>query len=120
MEEFRFKGWKVYEDAQCLFSDVLKITKNLPPQYRFNLADQLKRSSLSIVLNIAEGSGKASDAELARFLNIAIGSVYETVAGLDTLCRNNLLGPESQKALEIRLLAIARQLGGLKKKASAR
>lgn len=44
---------------------------------------QMRRASLSVVLNIAEGAGKKSDKDFNRFVTISIGSVYEVVACLD-------------------------------------
>ncbi len=115
MKKFRFLDWPVYKDAQRLFSAVLKITKKLPREFRFELGSQVVRSSFSVVLNIAEGSGKISDKELNRFFDIALGSAYETVAGVDTLRLEGLANEE--EFLEVRNLAgkISDQLGGFKK-----
>lgn len=115
MKKFRFLDWPVYRDAQRLFSAALKITKKLPREFRFELGSQVVRSSFSVILNIAEGSGKISDRELNRFFDIALGSAYETVAGIDTLRLEGLVSEE--EFLEVRDLAskISDQLGGFKK-----
>lgn len=118
MEQFRFLKWKVYSDAQKLFSEVILITRSLPQQYLFDIGSQLNRSGLSIILNIAEGSGKKSDKELSRFLDIALGSAYETLACLDTLRRNHLLNEGRYADLTKSITEICRQIGGLKKSAS--
>ncbi len=65
-----------------LVEEVYKLVKLLPSDERFALIDQLKRSSTSIVLNIAEGSIGLGDVGFKRFLKIALRSHYETVAGL--------------------------------------
>ena len=70
MKQFRFREWEVYKDAQKLLSRIITLTKSLPREYRFELGSQLNRSGLSIVLNIAEGSGKESDKELNKYLDI--------------------------------------------------
>ena len=67
MDKFRFLNWKVYKDSRELFSFVLKIVKKLPKEFRFELGSQIIRSAFSVTLNIAEGSGKASDKELNHF-----------------------------------------------------
>jgi four helix bundle protein len=82
---FRFLSWKVYRDAQRIFLEILKIVRRLPADIRYSLGSQLIRSALSIILNIAEGSGRGTDKELNRFFNIAIGSINEIIAALDTL-----------------------------------
>ena len=81
----------MYKDAQDLFSFVLKVVDKLPKKYRYELGSQIIRSCFSIILNIAEGSGKITDAELNRFLDIALGSAYETLAATDTFRKNNLI-----------------------------
>lgn len=115
MEEFRFKKWKVYDDSQALFSEILSIAQKLPSEHRFTLGTQILRSSSSIILNIAEGSGKSSEGDFVRFLNIALGSAYETSANLDILARNGLLQLECQGSLDSKIAGICRQLGGLKR-----
>ena len=83
MRQLRFLDWKVYRDARRFFVLILSIAKSLPREYRFEIASQLIRAGLSVLLNIAEGSGKHSDAELNRFFDIALGSLFEAVAAVD-------------------------------------
>jgi len=79
---YRFEKLRVYHDAMELVADIYKIVKQLPTDERFALCDQLKRSSTSVVLNIAEGTGGLGDKEFKSFLRNALKSLYETVAGL--------------------------------------
>lgn len=79
---YRFEKLRVYQNAMLLVEDIYEIVKLLPNEEKFALIDQLKRSTTSIVLNIAEGSGCLGDTEFKRFLKIALRSLYETVAGL--------------------------------------
>lgn len=116
MNKFRFLDWEVYGDAQELFSQVLGTISHLPKEYRFEFGSQIVRSSLSVVLNIAEGSGKSSDKELNRFIDIAFGSLYETLACADTLKRNNLLRQHEFEEVFQKVDHISNQLGGFKKK----
>lgn len=110
---FRFLDWKVYQDAQIVFWDSRKFVGTLPKEYRYDIGSQIIRSALSVVLNIAEGSGKRSAKEVNRFLDIAIGSLYEIRAALDTLQKDpetNMVVPEN---VFPRIDEIRRQLGGL-------
>lgn len=116
MDKFRFSKWPVYQDSQKLLSFVLEIVKKLPKEYRFELGSQIIRSSFSIVLNIAEGSGKGSDKELNHFFNIAHGSVYETLAGIDVFRYNKLITEEKFEVVRKMLRSIGDQLGGFQKK----
>ena len=65
MEIFRFLQFKVYQDSKKYFKKILIISERIK-NYAFK--DQIRRASLSIILNIAEGSSKKSDIEFARFL----------------------------------------------------
>ncbi|MBI2028238.1 MAG: four helix bundle protein [Candidatus Levybacteria bacterium] len=79
---YRFEKLRVYHNALNLVEEIYKICKYLPNDEKFALIDQLKRSSTSIVLNIAEGTGALGDIEFKSFLRNALKSLYETVAGL--------------------------------------
>lgn len=106
----------MYSDAQALFSEVRKICKSLPQEHKFSLGDQLSRSSLSVILNIAEGSGKKSDKELGRYLDISLGSLYENLAAMDTLRRNGLLEEVKFAKLRDTISHICTQIGAFKRK----
>src|SRR3989344_2431805 len=90
MDKFRFLNWEVYKNSKQLLTFILKLVKKLPREYRFELGSQIIRSAFSIILNVSEGSGKTSDKELNRYIEIALGSLYETLAGVDTLKNNGL------------------------------
>lgn len=76
------KNLKAWRDGIDLVKDIYAITRGFPKEERYEIASQLRRSVLSIPLNIAEGAARTSPKEFVRFLDIAIGSIAE----LDTLC----------------------------------
>jgi len=65
-----------------LVKEIYNLIGTLPKEERYCLSDQLRRSSISIVLNIAEGTGGLGDTEFRSFLRNALKSLYETIAGL--------------------------------------
>jgi len=73
-----FRELKVWQKAHVCTLAVYKATGSFPPDERFGLTSQIRRSCGSIGANIAEGCGRGSDADLARFLQIAMGSASET------------------------------------------
>lgn len=116
MKQFNFLDWPVYRDSQDLVMFLLKLVKKLPKEHRFELSSQLIRSGTSIILNIAEGSGKSSKNDFSKFLDISLGSLYETVANVDILRRNNLASDNDFGIVKEKASNIANQLGGFKKK----
>lgn len=79
---YNFENLRVYQHSMDLVKSIYLLTKKFPKEEQFVLVDQLKRSSISIVLNIAEGRGSSGDKEFSRFLTISLKSLYETVANL--------------------------------------
>src|SRR2546421_11971178 len=75
--------------------------------------DQLDRASTSIPLNIAEGNGKFSYADRARFLEIARGSALECAAALDGLVARKLAGLEQIESTKENLIRIVQMLMGV-------
>ncbi len=66
---------------------VYKITTKFPHREEYGLISQIRRASIPIALNIAEGSGTNSDKDFGRFLNIALRSVYEVICGIEISLR---------------------------------
>lgn len=66
--------WRV---ARQLASDCYLMTRSMPPDERFGLTAQIRRSSVSIASNIAEGAGRATAADFRRFARVAAGSACE-------------------------------------------
>ena len=69
-----FRELNVWEKAHQLTIKVYHSTDTLPREEMYSLTSQMRRSCASIPINIAEGCGRYSDAELARFLEISMGS----------------------------------------------
>jgi len=72
-----FRDLVVWQKAHQFVLAVYRLTESFPDRENFGLSHQLRRAAVSIPANIAEGFGKRSRAEKARFLNIAEGSLEE-------------------------------------------
>lgn len=72
-----FRGLKVWERGHKLTLSIYKITAEFPREEIYGLTSQIRRACASIPTNIAEGCGRSRDTELARFIEIAIGSTSE-------------------------------------------
>ena len=73
-----FKELKVWEKAHQLTLSIYKANASFPKEEIYSLTNQLRWASASIPANIAEGCSKNSQADLANFLNISLGSANET------------------------------------------
>ena len=72
-----FKNLTVWQAARRMAISTYTLTRNFPQSEEFGLKAQMRRSSVSICTNIAEGSGRRGDREFRRFLDIALGSAFE-------------------------------------------
>ncbi len=72
-----FRNLKVWQKAHQLTLSTYWSTRNFPKEEMYGLTSQMRRASFSIGANIAEGCGKDSDADLKKYLQIAMGSSSE-------------------------------------------
>jgi four helix bundle protein len=72
-----YKDLIVWDKAHKLTLAVYKVTQAFPTEERFGLTSQIRRSSASIAANLAEGCGRRSEGEMARFVQISMGSGAE-------------------------------------------
>jgi four helix bundle protein len=72
-----YKDLQVWEKGHRLTLAFYRATQDFPKEERFGLTSQIRRSSASIAANLAEGCGRRSDAEMARFIQISMGSGAE-------------------------------------------
>jgi len=72
-----FRELKVWQRARALVKNVYVLTSNFPSTERYNLSSQMQSCSISLMSTIAEGSGRGSDVDFARFLDMSLGSGHE-------------------------------------------
>lgn len=77
MKTFGFENLQVWQKARLLSIEVYKITVLFPFEEKFGLISQMRRATISISSNIAEGVGRHSQNDQARFTEIAFGSALE-------------------------------------------
>ena len=73
----------VYISSKTFVLECYRLTRSLPPDEKFGMISQIRRASLSVHLNIAEGASRKSEAERKRYYEIARGSIIEIDAALD-------------------------------------
>lgn len=77
MRVFSFEKLNVWQKARQLSIVIYKLTKNFPSEERFGLTSQMRRCAISISSNIAEGTGRHTPKDKARFSEIAYSSALE-------------------------------------------
>lgn len=78
-----FRKLLIWQKSMALITKIYFSTNNFPKEEIFGLTSQIRRSSISIPSNIAEGSGRESDKDFLRFLNISTGSLFEMQTQLE-------------------------------------
>lgn len=94
-----YQSLKIWEKAVEIVKRVYQLSEHLPKSEQFGLTMQMKRSSVSIVSNIAEGASRKSPNDFRRFLEISLGSAFELEAQV-IICRElKLLNADADELL---------------------
>lgn len=111
-----FKKYKVWEMGHQLTLEIYTVTVDFPSSEKFGLVSQIRRSAYSIPANFAEGSGKESEKEFNRFLQMSLGSANELEYFLILSADLNYLSKEVSEQLQEKIISIKKQLINLSKK----
>ena len=108
-----FEKLEVYQRAVDLAEKIAALTETFPAKGYYHLIDQIRRASLSISLNIAEGNGRWHAKERKNFFWIARGSVFECVPVLELCRRQKLITEEKHTELKTELEVLSKMLTAL-------
>ena len=108
-----YKTLKVWEKAHRFALAVYQATAGFPSEERFGLTREVRRSATSVPSNIAEGCGRESEPDFARFLNIAAGSASEAAYQLLLAHDLHYLDQRAYADLDAQAQEIKRTLNGL-------
>jgi four helix bundle protein len=112
---FNFEKLAVWQKAVEYADFVYKMTRNFPTDERFGLTSQLRRSAVSVSANLAEGSSRSSKTDMARFIEIAYGSLLESVTNFEIAKRQEFLSPGNYADAYKRAETLAKMLSGLRR-----
>ncbi|MCJ7499638.1 four helix bundle protein [bacterium] len=110
-----YERTEVWNDARKLTKNVFHVTKSKLMKGEYFLQDQLKKSALSILSNIAEGFERDGNKELLQFLSLAKGSAGELRSQLLAGYDMGLVTKEDFQQLHDKVMSISRQLSGFMK-----
>ncbi len=111
--KFKFEDLMVYQRAIEFANKVYLLTRKFPHNEIFGLTGQLRRASVSISLNIAEGTARTKK-DFCRFLDMARGYVNEFAAILQISVKQNYITEEIFVECKEHLVEISKMLSGLK------
>jgi four helix bundle protein len=114
-----FRKLKVWEKSHALTLDVYKSSKSFPRDELYGLTSQIRRASVSIGANIAEGACRRGDTDFARFLQMAAGSASELEYHLLLAQDLMFLGREDYQRLSGHAEEVKRMLASLLRKLRA-
>ena len=108
-----YKDLQVWNKAMDLTTMVYDALKTFPPKEEYGLSSQMRRSSVSIPSNIAEGYGRNSTLDYCRFLQIALGSAYELETQVELARRLDYVDNDTANKLTTQLTEVGRMLNSL-------
>jgi four helix bundle protein len=111
-----FKNLVVWQKAHALTLTIYQTTRDFPSSELYGLTSQMRRSAASIPTNLAEGAGRNTNADFARFVDIAMGSASELTYQVMLAKDLNLIPSEHYLVLERDLTEIRKMLAGLLKR----
>ena len=113
--EFAYRSLVVYQHAKAYVKYIYQLMDAFPRKEEYALCAQLRRSSISVLSNIAEACGRYSKKQQLQFLEFAFGSLNETVCQLEIAYDFNYIEEEQMQEIETRAIEIKKMLSGWRK-----
>ena len=113
MELFGYRRLIAYQKAKEIVKQTYKLIKKFPAEERYAMSDQLRRSSVSITSNIAEGINRFSVKDKAHFIEMAYGSLMEVSSQFEIAEDLRYITSEDRLSIDILIEEEARLLSGL-------
>jgi four helix bundle protein len=108
-----YENLDVWKESTNLAVQIYQVTQNFPKEEIWGITSQLRRASISIPSNIAEGSGRKSKKDFKQFVHMASGSLNEVESLLHICSRLDLITADTYKELKESAERLGRLIGGL-------
>jgi len=115
MEVFGYRKLIAYQKAKEIVKNTYNALKKFPPEERYAMSDQLRRASVSITSNIAEGVNRYSVKDKAHFIEMAFGSLMEVSSQFEIAEELGYITTEDRLSMDELVKEEARLLSGLQK-----
>ena len=110
-----YENLDVWKESTNLAVQIYKITKNFPKEEIWGITSQIRRASISISSNIAEGSGRKSKKDFKQFVHMASGSLNEVESLLHICSQLDFIKADPYRELKDSAEKLGRLIGGLLK-----
>lgn len=110
-----FKNLNIWKNSIELANEIYSITETFPKSEEFGLKSQIRRCSVSVASNIAEGSSRTSNKDFNRFLEISLGSLYELQTQLIISTNRNYIQSEKFEIIEHKITELQKMISGFQK-----
>lgn len=114
MDDFYYRKLIAYQKAKALVVAIYQVIRHFPASENHALTDQIRRAAISVPSNIAEGMGRFAPRERIHFLEIAYGSLMETMCQVEIALSLGYIGNEEFKEIESLVLEVAKTTSGLR------
>lgn len=114
MYTYSFEKLDVWNESKDFTKSIYTITSTFPDQEKFGLVSQLRRASVSICSNIAEGSARSTYKDKAHFTTMAFSSAIEVLNQLILSFEMNFISEEVYSKMRLELESITNKLNGLR------
>jgi len=112
---FSFEKLNVWVNSKELVTEIYKLTRNFPDEEKFGLTNQLRRASISIASNLAEGTSRQTNKDKAHFSTMAFSSLMEVLNQLIIAKDLNYISDSDYKNLRTHIEKISNMLNALRK-----
>ena len=112
-EGFGYRRLIAYQKAKEVVKRTYKLLKKFPKEEQYAMCDQLRRASISITSNIAEGMNRYSVKDKSRFIEMAYGSLMEVSSQFEIAEELGYIDTDDRMSMDLLIQEVARLLSGL-------
>jgi four helix bundle protein len=113
MRKHNFKNLEVWKKSRAFVADIYQLSSPFHADETFGITSQLRRAAISISLNISEGSGRGSNREFVRFLDVSYASLLETENLLYLCLDPKMISEEQLHNYQTQLNDMQKMINGL-------
>lgn len=108
-----YRDLLIWQKSMVLVTEIYKLTSQFPKEEVYGITSQIRRASISIPSNIAEGYGRNSTGDYKRFLQISLGSLYELQTQVEICFRLNYLSNEHYTNVQQKVFELEKMINSM-------